>query len=322
MSRTSRRDFLRQLGGGAIGAMLPGCAGRGASGGGREQDRIERVSSPLASRSAPLSVGCAAITWGGDDARAIEDISALGFPGIQLRANVLTHFAGRPSALRELLGRHRLRFVALSSGNVQVDAPMDRVIDEHVSHAQFLREAGGLYLQLIDERPKGRAVEPADYGRLGRLLTEIGKRTSDIGIAVGYHHHVGSIGEKPAEIDRVLDASDPKYVRLLLDVAHYQVGGGDPVGAIRRYADRLLFLHIKDVVMSSAPGVTPSSFQFVELGRGSVDLRGVFAALRDVRFRGWAVVELDSVTDRGRTPRESAASNKRYLEDVIGVRVY
>jgi inosose dehydratase len=130
---------------------------------------------------------------------------------------------------------------------------------------------------------------------------------------------MGSIGEKPNDAEQVLDASDPKYVRLLLDVAHYQVGGGDPAAAIRKYRDRLLLLHIKDArrpIRESGP-----SYEFVELGRGSVDLPGVFAALRDVKFRGWAIVELDSVPDNARTPKESAAISKRYLQDVIGIHV-
>jgi inosose dehydratase len=301
----SRRDFLRQLGIGAAGAILPM----------RSTLWTNTLSAP-----GNLQFGYAAITWGGNDEQAIDDISALGFPGIQLRASVLAKFAEQPVALRDLLALHRLTFVALSSGNVSIDPGVEaRTIDEHVAHAKFLRDAGGLYLQLIDERPKGRAVEAADIQRLGRLLTEIGKRTTDLGIPVAYHPHMGSIGEKPNDIDRVLDATDPKYVRLLLDVAHYQVGGGDPAAAVRRYADRLLFLHIKDVrrpIRESGP-----SYEFVELGRGSVDLPGIFAALRDVAFSGWAVVELDDVPDQARTPKESAAINKRYLQDVIRARV-
>jgi len=304
---SSRRDFLCQLGVGAAGALLP-------------MQSLHAARSELPAVDA-IQFGYAAITWGGDDERAIEDISALGFPGIQLRANVFTRYGQRPAALREQLAAHRLTFVALSSGNVSIDPSAEsRVIEEHVSHARFLRDAGGLYLQLIDERPSGHEIVSADTERLGRLLTEIGKRTADLGIRVAYHPHMGSMGEKPNEIDRILDASDPKYVGLLLDVAHYQVGGGDPVAAVRRHAERLLFLHIKDVHMS-APSVTGASYQFVELGRGSVDLPGVFAALRDVRFRGWAVVELDSVPDKTRTPKESAAISKRYLEDVIRTRV-
>jgi len=300
---TSRRDFLWQLGGSALSAMLP-------------LDTLD-----LGPTTSDLRVGCAAITWGGDDDRAIADIDALGFPGIQLRANVVIRFSGRPGELRDLLARHRLTFVALSSGNVSIDPSTEaEVIEQHVGHARFLRDAGGLYLQLIDQPPRGRDREPADYAHLGRLLTEIGKRTADLGIPVAYHHHVGSLGEKPDEIERVLDASDPRHVRLLLDIAHYQVGGGDPAAAIRRHAEWLLFLHIKDVRVR-APGASGPPFQFVELGRGSVDLPGVFAALRDVNFRGWAVVELDSVPDPGRTPREANAISKQYLERVIGLRV-
>ena len=304
---SSRRDFLCQLGVGAAGALLP-------------MQSLHAARSELPAVEA-IQFGYAAITWGGDEERAIEDISALGFPGIQLRANVLTRYGPRPAALREQLAAHRLTFVALSSGNVSINPSAEsRVVEEHVSHARFLRDAGGLYLQLIDERPSGHEIVSADTERLGRLLTEIGKRTADLGIRVAYHPHMGSIGEKPNEIDRILDASDPKYVGLLLDVAHYQVGGGDPVAAVRRHAERLLFLHIKNVHISAPSGNGPS-YQFVELGRGSVDLPGVFAALRDVRFRGWAVVELDSVPDKTRTPKESAAISKRYLEDVIRTRV-
>lgn len=266
-----------------------------------------------------IKIGYAAITWGGDDDRAIEDIAALGFPGIQLRSNVLAKYGTKPAALRDLLARHRLTFVALSSGNVSIDPAQEAtMIQEHVAHARFLRDAGGMYLQLIDERPRGRPIESADYTRLGRLLTEIGKRTADLGIPSAYHHHAGSLGEKPDEIERVLEASDPKYVRLLLDIAHYQVGGGDPVAAVRRYADRILFLHIKDVRIP-APNGGPRTFQFVELGRGQVDLPAVFRALRDVHFRGWGIVELDSVPDHARTPKESAEMSERYLRQ-IGVR--
>jgi len=79
------------------------------------------------------------------------------------------------------------------------------------------------------------------------MLTEIGKRAADLGVPVGYHNHVGSLGEAPDEVDRIIEAADPRFVKLELDIAHYQQGGGDPARAIRQYHDRLLFLHVKDV---------------------------------------------------------------------------
>jgi inosose dehydratase len=281
---------------------------------------LSYFNTPIAPAPAEIRFGYASITWGGDDLKAIEDIAALGFEGIQIRSNVLAQFGTRPGDLRDLLAKHHLTFVALSSGGVKIDpgpgSSDAQVVDEHASHAKFVRDAGGLYLQVTDDRPKGRPIVAADYARLGHLLTEIGKRSADLGVPLGYHNHMNSLGEKPDEVDRILDAADPRYVKLELDVAHCLQGGGDPVKAIRRYHDRLLFLHIKDVE-SPAPGKRddPKSYRFVELGRGRVDLPAVFAALRDERFRGWAVVELDSVPDKARTPKEAGAINRKYLEE-------
>jgi inosose dehydratase len=95
------------------------------------------------------------------------------------------------------------------------------------------------------------------------------------------------------------------------------------VKAIRQYADRLGFIHLKDLE-SPVPGATGDlsrSYRFMELGLGKVDLKGVFAALDDVKFRGWAVVELDAVPDNARTPKEAALVSRKYLEDVIGLAV-
>ena len=41
--------------------------------------------------------------------------------------------------------------------------------------------------------------------------------------------------------------------------------------------------------------------------------------LKDVKFRGWAVIELDSVPDKSRTPKESALISKKYVEDKLGI---
>ena len=143
-------------------------------------------------------------------------------------------------------------------------------------------------------------------------MTELGKRTAGIGVPLVYHHHMNSTGEKPPEVRAVLDAADRRHVRLLFDVAHYQQGGGDPVAAIREYREWIDVVHLKDV--RNAPSAA-SGYEFVELGRGRVDLPGVFAALRDIKYDKWAIVELDRVPDPGRTARESAEMNKRYLVD-------
>ena len=295
-----RRDFVRTAATGlGAGAAARAALARGA----------ERV---------PQSIrfGYAAITWGGNDRQAIDDVAALGFPGIQLRSNIVGQFADKPAALKELLQAHDLKMVALSSGGISVTAPPEEEFVRHERHAAFVRAVGGLYLQVTDELPKGRPATAADRRTLGERMTEIGKRSNDLGILLGYHNHMNSLGERPDEVDEILAAADPRYVRLELDVAHYTQGGGDPVKAIDRHHDRLLFLHLKDVeaVPPTAGTDAARSYRWVELGRGRVDLPGVFAALKRAGFKGWAVVELDAVPDKTRTPMESGQISKSYLE--------
>jgi inosose dehydratase len=263
-----------------------------------------------AGTAASMKFGYAAITWGANVTQAIDDISALGFRGIQLRSEAFAQFGSKPAALRELLDKRRLKMAVLSSGNLSIDPTQEQEeIANHVSHAKFVKAVGGEYLQVIDERPKGRPIAADDYRRLGRLLSKLGQRTADEGVPLVYHHHMNSLGEKPPEVAAVLDAADRHHVRVLFDVAHYQQAGGDPVSAIRKYRDWIQVLHLKDV----RPVEGGNGYQFVELGQGRVDLPGVFAALNDISFDGWAIVELDRVPDPNRTPKEAAEVNKKYL---------
>jgi len=277
---------------------------------------LAHFDTPLTPAPSEIRFGYASITWGGKDRQAIEDIAAVGFQGIQLRSNAIAEF-GSPVAVRDFLTEHELKFVALSSGDLLSDSgSAKKSITEHTSHAKFLRDAGGLYLQVLDNRPKGRVAIPDDYKQLGRTLTELGKRTADLGIPLGYHNHIGSLSERPDELDQIMAASDPRFVKLELDIAHYFQGGGDPVKAIEKFSDRLLFLHIKDVEQ-----VSKSVYRFVELGRGLVDVPAVFESLGKTGFRGWAVVELDEVPENAHSPKEAAAANKEYLQEKLGLKV-
>ena len=283
-SRSSRRTFLAGAGVVAVTSAIP----RGAF--------------AFASAAHGIRFGYAAITWAKEERQAIEDISATGYEGIQLRIDATTEF--QPDELRSILRQHKLTFVALSSGEVSIDAVEAETIAKHTVNAKYLRDAGGLYLQILDQlKPYPRTV------------------TADVGVPLAYHNHLNTISEHPGNLDIVLENSDPKYVKLLLDTGHSVAGGGDPAEAIRKYHDRLIFVHLKDVV--DIPPDTPNArypFKWVELGRGKVDLPAVFRALDKVNFRGWAVVELDRVPDKSDTPAQCARTSRKYLEDKIGVK--
>ncbi len=299
----TRRELLRALGVGTAGLCLPAQA--------RPSARQYRF-------------GYAAITWGGNDRQAIEDIGSLGFRGIQIRANAVKTWGDNPNQLKDLLAQHRLEFVALSSGTVSGDPNAEAAeLALHTRNARFVRDVGGRYLQVVDQRPTGREIAADDYRRLADRLNALGRRTAELGVPLGYHNHMNSLGEAPDEVDRIVKALDPRYVKLELDVAHYAQGGGDPVRAIERYGNDLLFMHLKDVESRPPQAGQPANraFRFVELGRGRVDLPGIFRALARTSFDGWIVVELDAVPDNAGTPKASGEINKRYITDVLGLSI-
>jgi inosose dehydratase len=265
-----------------------------------------------------IRVGYAAITWGGDDTKAIDEISEVGFKGIQLRSSAFDAFGSRPQVLRDLLAKRGLAFAVLSSGNLKYQ-PADRQtqIDLHLSHAKFVRDAGGQMLQVIDEKPKDRPVGADDYKALADMLNTLGERTRAIGVPLVYHHHMNSTGEPPAAIEAIMADSAASSVGLLFDIAHYLQGGGDPVRAIGRYGKAIKVVHLKDVrPIDAAPG-----YQWVELGRGRVDVKGCVAALKAIDFDGWAIVELDRVVDPGGSPKASAAANHDFVAKQLGLTV-
>lgn len=298
---TTRRTFLAACGALAAASLVP-------------------MSRAMAAAPPGMKFGYTAMTWGNDERQAITDIAALGFQGIQFRDSAVKNF--QPAELRTLLERNKLSFTALSSGIVALDADPKEEIARHVANARYLQQAGGLYLQVLDKLTVyPRSATPADCEQLGRLLTEIGKRTADLGITLAYHNHLNTLSETPEGTARIMAASDPRYVKFELDTAHALAGGGDPAAMIEAYRERLLFLHLKDVIdiPTAAKGKYP--FQFVELGRGRVDFGAVFAALGKVNFQGWAVIELDRVPQAGMSPKDSAMISIAYLRDKFGVRL-
>ncbi len=267
-----------------------------------------------------LNIAYSAITWGGNDAQAIQDLSALGYRAIQLRANTFGPYKAKPSELKALLDQHHLVLAMFSSGNVEIDLAKEQsTIDQHVAHASFVKALGGSAIQLTNSlRQKDKLPTVEELKRLAAVMNEIGKQTADLGVQATYHNHMNQFGETPGEVDTIVQAMNPTYMRLLLDIAHYKQGGGEPEKAVKQYKDIIYALHLKDT-MSPLPDKPddPKAYKFVELGRGNVNVPAVFAALKAIKFSGWGVVELDGVPEKDKTPAQCAAINKEYITKTL-----
>ena len=256
-----------------------------------------------------------AITWNGNDLVAGKDIAALGFKGIQLRANTFPVFREKPEDLKLTLDSARLELAMFSSGNVGISSDISKEMETHLKHARFIKALGGHSLQITNNsRPKDRAPNTEELKQYAKNMSAISKAVlEETGIQPAYHNHIHQLGETPDEIDIILNEMDTRYIKLLLDVAHYHQGGGVPAKAVLKYRDILYATHIKDTRPDSE---NSSGYRFVELGQGKVDFPAIFKNLNKIGFKGWNIIELDAVPVKGRTALESGQISTNYLKQI------
>jgi inosose dehydratase len=300
---SDRRSFLQQVG--SLGAAW--------------------CSSVLLARGAeaplPNPVGYAAISWPENQfEEALTTIAGLGFKGVQMLGWVREAYAGtKTQALADRLAELRLQPVTLSCSELELTPgePGDEVAQLR-AYAAFFQRLKGLYLQITDGGRPNRKYSAEEIQSLGRRMNILGGLAREFGLTLGYHPHFGTIGETRQGLGRVLDATDPRYVKLIADVGHLALGGADPAEVIRTYHERLIFLHFKDVrndvfelARKNRDLVRKKEYHFCEIGTGAVDFPAIIQAFRDTRFKGWVIVELDGYEPRPGGPAESARINKQ-----------
>ncbi len=87
----------------------------------------------------------------------------------------------------------------------------------------------------------------AAWDRLGRNLTVVGRMVAEHGLRAHFHNHVGTHVETPDEVERLTLLLDLAVIDLCFDGGHYAYGGGDPAAFVARHAERIGYVHLKDV---------------------------------------------------------------------------
>ncbi len=117
-----------------------------------------------------------------------------------------------------------------------------------------------------------------------------------------HHSHVGGVFETEDEIVRLLDTLGPDVIGVGPDTGHLRWAGVDPAAFIRRYADRIGGIHIKDCFADyldpaarlgmSYHEVSATKRLWAEPGRGVVDFDAVVAAMPE-DYDGDYMIEID-----------------------------
>ena len=289
--------------------------------------------------SAPI--GCVPIVWNNVDlpdlapqvgyGEILDTFARLGFEGTQFGRG----FPEGEELASELAARG-LRFAELYSALLADGSGLAAGAEEAAAaDLERLVAAGGEVLVVaVHGTPERDALSgrigpdaprwpDAAFDRLGALMADLAAAAPE-GVRVAFHPHTATWIESPEEVDALAARLQGTAAGLCLDVGHYLVGGGDPVEAIRGHGRLITHLHAKDVdplVLARLRSGELTGFGhavrerlFTELGNGALDLAGVVAALDDIGFDGWLMVEQDSTW---LAPAEAAAAGGRVLRYAI-----
>jgi inosose dehydratase len=234
----------------------------------------------------------------GDTPDTLARIAAAGYEGVEL-------FDGNLAELRDgALEEHGLELVGVYSGaNLVFPDVLPEELWRIRRAAELGQKFGAEHLVVGGGAQRTEPPTDEDYDRLGRALDEVASIAEEHGLTPTYHPHLSTIVEGPDQVDRVFERT---RIGFCPDLGHLAAAGGDPVDLVRRYADRIPYIHYKDVTEDVA---------FVPLGQGTIDFEGVTAALREASYDGWIVIELDGYDG---DPDAAARENLAYVRGLLG----
>lgn len=233
----------------------------------------------------------------GDMRRALAEIAAAGYQGVELFDGNLLQEAGAMEDFRAALRGQGLRLLAAyGGGNFIYPDILEEELWRIEKAATLAAEAGALHFVVGGGAKRAGGVREGDYERLGAALDRVADIAEERGLAAHYHPHLTTMAETPEEIARVFAHT---RIGFCPDTAHLAAAGGDPAALINQHYDRISYVHLK--------GWQRDPFAFTPLDRGDLDLKPTLNVLRTRNFDGWITVELDSWPDPAEGARASIA---------------
>ena len=132
-------------------------------------------------------------------------------------------------------------------------------------------------------------------------------RQYDIKVAIHNHGPTDKVYPTPASAYEKIKDLD-KRIGLCDDIGHTMRAGVDPAESVKKYADRLLDVHIKDVSAANKDGSA------VEVGRGVIDIPKFLKTLIKIEYDG--IVSFEYEKD-AKDPMAGLAESVGYVKGVL-----
>jgi sugar phosphate isomerase/epimerase len=128
------------------------------------------------------------------------------------------------------------------------------------------------------------------WKRAAELFNRAGETAQKAGIQFAYHNHAFEF--EPSEAlggklpyDFLLENTDPKLVKMEMDLCWITVGGQDPLKYFDRFPGRFPLVHVKDWTSKGpggndyggATGASKKPGHMTDVGQGEIDWKRIFA---------------------------------------------
>lgn len=288
-----------------------------------------------------IKLGIAPINWTNDDMpqlggdrtfeQMISEAALAGYKGTEIGGK----FPSDPVVLKKALDLRGMQITSQWFSSFLCSESYESNEERFISQLDFLEKVGAKMINVCevtrclfaetcsmfgDRKP---VADDEEWEKLCSGLNRLGKIASDRGFTLCYHHHMATVVQTFEETERLMDNTDPAFVSLCFDTGHFTVAGADAAKAAERFADRIAYVHLKDIRPEKLEQAVREGWAFRRCvlegcftvpGDGCVDYPAVFEVLGQAGYEGWMTVEAEQDPDVA-NPFEYALKAQAYLKE-------
>ncbi|WP_024837578.1 MULTISPECIES: myo-inosose-2 dehydratase [Clostridia] len=293
-----------------------------------------------------VKLGIAPIAWTNDDLpdlggentfeQCVSEMALAGFTG----SEVGNKYPRDVEVLKKALNLRGVEICNAWFSTFLISKPYEETEAEFKKHVAFLAAMGAKVVgvseqsystQGIQDQPvfEGKhEMDDREWDLLCDGLNRLGKVSKEeYGVALTFHHHMGTVVQSAKEVERMMAGTDPEYVSLLFDSGHFAYCDEDPVEMVTKYVNRIKHVHLKDIrplvvkqvrdeKMSFLAGVRAGAFTIP--GDGCVNFDPIFKVLEDASYEGYMVVEAEQDPAKA-NPLEYAINARKFIAEKTGL---
>lgn len=292
-----------------------------------------------------VKLAIAPIGWTNDDMpelggevtfeQCISEMALAGFTG----SEVGNKYPRDTEVLKKALSLRGLEIASAWFSSFLTSKPFEETAKAFKEHRDFLL---GMRAKVIVVSEQGNSIQgqmetplfdnkpvftEGEWTLLVDGLHLLGDLAAEKGMKIVYHHHMGTGIQTTAEIDRLMNETDPEKVSLLYDTGHLVFSGEDHLHVLNTHMDRIHHVHLKDVRIDVANKVREGKLSFLQAvkdgvftvpGDGVIQFKPVFEALDTAEYKGWFVVEAEQDPALA-NPFEYAVKARQYIRETSGL---